>query len=1478
MVKQYAHTSKKSASAVTSVAGAAGFGTGRLDRIQTQAGNRRTMTFSAWIKRSSLGVHSFLFGTDNGVHTGGTDGAAILFGANDQFSSFDDVTGASQAYYRSDLPGPARDTTAWYHIMLVIDTAQSVQENRVKLYINGVHRTGYTSVINGYSLNAISTWNQAKLITIGDEMSRLRYPFNGLMTEFHFLDGTAANPYDFGKYDQYKNWVPIDFKEAYNKVWQTNALTGTTTNASHMFVSGGNTFRISVRSNGGANSQLPAELSKWEASANGGIGGFVARQTFVLNGAADVAMFTDPADSKQYAFIAQNNTNALDYTINSGLYEFDASTDLFLTTPKQTIATTGGYNSTFWYDGSEVFMFVGNRGGPADTYNQTSRSYKWNGSAFIQIQTFATNGCYGSEVRDMANGGQKVMMYTNQYNGTTGTLNSPIMIWNTGTEQWAVSHNLLNTGARWPTMFDHGGVTWMVLGTGSTGGKLYKWDGTANMVYQSDIPGTSGQNTQEYTVFVHGGETYAVAGEFSSATNNGYLFWFNGTSFELASAVPFNGSRNSSIVISGSMYVSSCEYLQPEKVYKLLGTKGRARLVGDQVSTYANTHSTFFPGENSQGVATLDSGTKRFVVSSSVANKIELFEVNLTTFALTSVQAVHNVASNVVQRIRKHVIGGDTYVAVAIQTGPSYDANSKLYKWNTGTNQLDFVQNFATHGAKDVAFTTNNEGTFITFFNHFTSAGNTPVTNISIWEWNGSTQFNTTPIQTIATNGNLGGTIATVNGIDRLFIGQHAVNSTYWTWTPGTKQFATPVNIGTRNYTFLKFTEAGIEYVLTGPHSAGGTANQLFKWTGSAFVLVPEFVYDIGQNTITWTTYVVGGKRFFIPGHTTNDTPLFRWDGTKPVLEHIITGNAGGAQSASYVSGGKTYVVEADNPSSLREHHVINTDHGRLGGKNLASYGPNGFHLLPTFPAKGTIDPLNLGKDFSGNGNDFTTVGTLASVDDGPAVNADQLNPLNVNNGFHSAAISGNNRVMTSSSAASTYTATTLQIPKTGKWFFAAEKTASTGNDTGASLEVLPTKLTGGAIDPGRVGVYSNGATTDIYVNGVAVQTGLAAMPVGTIVSAAMDMNVGSLQFYFNGVALGTAISLTITNPSTFRVSDGSSSGGVTWTIKEDQTPPSGFKYLKKSEVPIVLDPKDYTNTQLITVSGAGQYIECGHLVEYVEIKRTDANGDWYVSDIVRGAGKHSLLNTTAAEVSDAQVVVSFDPTGFTIGTTLPAGTYWVHTRRRLAGWFDIVTHNGTGVTKTEAHALGVTPDVIITKGRDFVSTFTMYAGAMGNTGSLFLSSNGVFSVGLTHYNNTDPTTANFTLGSYDNVNRNGNLFVSYLLANHPDLFQSGTYTSNYVLDGPFIPLPFKAAQIVVKTTDQNGNWVVKSFGDVAPNNPSLHSLIYNNGNFIGPSDGFDGVANGVKIRATGYSINRPIGNKYLYMAFADTTGVANAR
>ena len=163
-----------------------------------------TYTISAWIKRGTLSAYTIF--------------AAGSVGTND-YSSFQFNTNTSLAFWLSNgtvgeivTTHLFRDPAAWYHVMVAVDTTQTVASNRMKMYINGTQITSFSTATYP-TQNSTASFNRSSTVhAIGALYSgTYNQLFDGEMAEVNFVDGLALEPTMFGAYSTYGQWLPISY-------------------------------------------------------------------------------------------------------------------------------------------------------------------------------------------------------------------------------------------------------------------------------------------------------------------------------------------------------------------------------------------------------------------------------------------------------------------------------------------------------------------------------------------------------------------------------------------------------------------------------------------------------------------------------------------------------------------------------------------------------------------------------------------------------------------------------------------------------------------------------------------------------------------------------------------------------------------------------------------------------------------------------------------------------------------------------------------------------------------------------------------------------------------------------------------------------------------------------------------------------------------------------------------------------------------
>jgi len=147
---------------------------------------------------------------------------------------------------------------------------------------------------------------------------------------------------------------------------------------------------------------------------------------------------------------------------------------------------------------------------------------------------------------------------------------------------------------------------------------------------------------------------------------------------------------------------------------------------------------------------------------------------------------------------------------------------------------------------------------------------------------------------------------------------------------------------------------------------------------------------------------------------------------------------------------------------------------------------------------------------------------------------------------------------------------------------------------------------------------------------------------------------------------------------------------------------------------------------------------------------------------------------------------------------------------RRAPGFFDVVCYTGTGANRTQAHNLGVVPELIIVKNSFATGNWDSYSAALANTEYLVLNTTAAKATGATRWNSTTPTSSVFSLGTSSTVNASGNTYVAYLFATLAGVSKVGSYTGNGTTQT--IDCGFGAGGVrfvLIKRTDAVGDWYV---------------------------------------------------------------------
>ena len=311
-------------------------------------------------------------------------------------------------------------------------------------------------------------------------------------------------------------------------------------------------------------------------------------------------------------------------------------------------------------------------------------------------------------------------------------------------------------------------------------------------------------------------------------------------------------------------------------------------------------------------------------------------------------------------------------------------------------------------------------------------------------------------------------------------------------------------------------------------------------------------------------------------------------------------------------------------------------------------------------------------------------------------------------------------------------------------------------------------------------------------------------------------------------------------------------------------------------------DSELYFQVVTYTGSGSSHAITLGGSVDLspdlVIIKGRAATSTTSFFDTVRGATKQLATSRIGgnAQGTVAESLKSFDSDGFTVGTDGDVNysgdgyVAWCFLESATPG-FDIVTWTvpASGST-TISHSLSAVPKMIISKSTDTGNTdWETHHNAIGNANTVQLNTTAALGDNNA-YNDTDPTSSVFTIGS-DNT-WNSPSIVFYCFADVKGYSKFGSYTGNGSTDGTFVYTGFKPAWVLIKNSGRaSTSWTLYDNKRPGYNEVGL-SIRASQTHTESTASGYplDILSNGFKIRTSNAALGGGA-DPYIYMAFDES-------
>lgn len=306
---------------------------------------------------------------------------------------------------------------------------------------------------------------------------------------------------------------------------------------------------------------------------------------------------------------------------------------------------------------------------------------------------------------------------------------------------------------------------------------------------------------------------------------------------------------------------------------------------------------------------------------------------------------------------------------------------------------------------------------------------------------------------------------------------------------------------------------------------------------------------------------------------------------------------------------------------------------------------------------------------------------------------------------------------------------------------------------------------------------------------------------------------------------------------------------------------------------------------------------EVGFQPDLVWIKNRDDAYFHGLFDSVRGTSKVLSSNTGSIDsTAYTQQLTSFDPDGFSLGNNSDSGNYVNLDEDDYVAWcfkansnqdtntngdiestvranndlgFSIVKYEGDGSSTgtTIGHGLDTPPEMIIVKDLDDTSDWAVYSSVTGNTKKLLLnSSDRDSSSGV--WNNTSPTSSVFTV-RYSQTNEVNHDFIAYCFASKTGVSKIGSYSGNGNAIGATIDLGFEPAWVMIKETNNTGNWRIMD-NTRQTTNPKSVGLFANlsNAESTSSTNLVDFNSDNFQVVGTGSDVNT-LNSTYMYYAIA---------
>jgi len=286
--------------------------------------------------------------------------------------------------------------------------------------------------------------------------------------------------------------------------------------------------------------------------------------------------------------------------------------------------------------------------------------------------------------------------------------------------------------------------------------------------------------------------------------------------------------------------------------------------------------------------------------------------------------------------------------------------------------------------------------------------------------------------------------------------------------------------------------------------------------------------------------------------------------------------------------------------------------------------------------------------------------------------------------------------------------------------------------------------------------------------------------------------------------------------------------------------------------------------------------------------KRRSSGNQNILVDTERGAGNGLRSNATSASISESSVI-GFNSDGYDLGSesaiNYSGSTNVSWTFRKAPKFFTCVTWSGDGTgARTISHNLGATVGALFMKATNAEMQWFSYHNGLTNQQFLELNATTQAVSSANAWNNTTPTSTEFSVGSYGNIS--GRTYVAYLFAHNDgdgefgpdvdaDIIKCGSYTGTGVANDLIETLGFEPQWMPVKRTDTASDWIIVDSMRGAVAGGDVYNIYANESNAEVEAGSVAPDAVGIRSgNVGGWGESNASGGNYIYIAIRRGTKV----